>query len=70
MRDRPWILITLGVLGLITGVVLPFLMVLRILASTFALNFLAFAASLGGLFLGMLGLAEYVRPGGRRGPDE
>lgn len=68
MRDRPLIFVLLGSLGLVVGVVLPFLMVLRILASTFALNFLAFASSVGGLFLGMLGLAEYVRPG-RRGPD-
>lgn len=67
MRDRPWILILLGAAGLLAGVVLPFLMVLRILASTFALNFLAFASSVGGLFLGMLGLADYVRS--RRGSD-
>lgn len=50
MRDRPLIFILLGSLGLVVGVVLPFLMVLRILASTFALNFLAFASSVGGLF--------------------
>lgn len=68
MRDRSWIFILLGALGLVAGVVLPFLMVLRILTSTFALNFLAFASSVGGFFLGMLGLAEYVRIG-RRGPD-
>ncbi len=68
MRDRPWILILMGAAGLLAGMVLPFLMVLRILTSTFALNFLAFASSVGGLFLGMVGLMDYVRSS-RRGPD-
>lgn len=68
MRDHPWLLMLLGTFGLLAGAILPFLIVLGILTSTFALNFLAFGASVAGLFLGLLGLAEYVRPG-RRGMD-
>jgi hypothetical protein len=43
------------------GVVLPFFMVMRILPSTFTLNFLAYGAMVAGLFLGILGAAMYVR---------
>lgn len=64
---RVWIPISLGVLGLVLGVLLPFLMVIGILTSTLALNFLAFFCSVGGLFLGLMGLINHVRP---RGPGE
>ncbi len=63
MREKTWILIVLGIIGLSTGVVLPFLMVLRLLTSTFGLNFLAFICQVGGLFLGLIGLANYARRG-------
>jgi|GEM_PF-6617207 len=65
MRERPWLLILVGATGLFAGAALPFLMVLRILTPTLGLNFLAFICQVGGLFLGFLGLANYVRPGGR-----
>jgi hypothetical protein len=65
MRERPWLLILLGLLGLAAGAVLPFLMVLRVITSTLGLNLLAFSCQVGGLFLGFIGLAHYVRPGGR-----
>ncbi len=65
MRERAWILILLGIIGLGTGVILPFLMVLRLLTSTFGLNFLAFACQVGGLLLGLIGLASYARSRGR-----
>lgn len=67
MTERPWLLIMIGVLGLFAGAALPFLMVLRILTPTFGLNFLAFACQVGGLFVGLIGLTNYVRPGGRDG---
>lgn len=63
MRERPWLLILVGVIGTSAGAVLPFLMVLGVLTSTLGLNFLAFAFQVSGLFLGLLGLASYVRPG-------
>lgn len=67
MRERPWLLILVGAVGLLTGAALPFLMVLGVLTSTLGLNFLAFVFQVGGLFLGLIGLANHVRPGGRGG---
>jgi hypothetical protein len=37
-------------------------MVIGVLESTFFLNFLSFAASIIGLFLGLLGIAMYRKP--------
>lgn len=59
-------MIFIGILLMVAGVVLPFLMLLKIIPSTFFLNFLAFTASMGGLMLGMSGIALYVRE--NRGP--
>jgi hypothetical protein len=50
----------IGFALVLLGVVLPFLMVLKVLPSTFTLNFLAYAASVAGLFLGIIGAAMYV----------
>ncbi len=46
---------------MITADVLAFLMVLRILEPTLFLCFTSFFMTLGGLVLGFVGLAEYVR---------
>jgi hypothetical protein len=46
---------------LLMGVVLPLLMVMRFLESTFFLNFFAYGASLSGFFLGLIGAMTYVR---------
>lgn len=54
----------LGFALLLLGVLLPLLMVLRLLESTFPLNFLAFASSLGGLIIGFSGVVQYIRTGG------
>jgi hypothetical protein len=51
----------IGLVGLVVGVVLPFLMVLRIIEPGFVLTFIAYTSSLGGLFLGLLGAAGYAR---------
>lgn len=59
-RLSPWQLILLGFLLSLTGVVLPFLMVIRILESTFFLNFFSYGVSLIGLFLGIIGASQYV----------
>jgi hypothetical protein len=50
-------LIVLAVFLLLFGCVMPFLMVLRVVESTFFLNFLSFGASVLGLFLGLAGIA-------------
>ncbi len=51
----------IGLLLMLFGVIVPMLMVIKVLESTFFLNFLAFGASVGGLFLGIIGLALYSR---------
>lgn len=54
-------LILIGFVLLVVGWVLPFLMVMRVIEPTFALAFLAHGASVGGLFLGIIGAATYIR---------
>jgi len=58
---RPLQLLLLGFLLSLLGVILPFLMVIHILTSTFFLNFFSFFAQLTGLLLGIIGAARYVR---------
>jgi len=53
-------LIIIGLLLTLMGFVLPFLIVLGVLKSTFLLNFLAFTVSVGGLFMGIIGVSMYV----------
>jgi hypothetical protein len=57
-----------GVL-VVLGFLLPFLMVLRMIPSTFALNFIAYGASFGGLILGIIGSALWVRSNRPRDED-
>jgi hypothetical protein len=58
---HPRNLILIGIVLLVLGFVVPFLMVIRIIPSSFFLNFLSYAASMLGLFLGMVGVVMYVR---------
>jgi len=58
---HPWQLILLGFVLSLMGVILPFLMVIQILPSTFFLNFFSYAASLTGLFLGIIGASRYIQ---------
>jgi hypothetical protein len=55
------IIIGIGFLLVSFGMVAPFLMVLRIVESTYWLSFLSFGSSVAGLFLGIIGAAFYVR---------
>jgi hypothetical protein len=58
-------LIVIGLLLMVMGVVLPFLMVMHILESTFFLNFFSYGASVSGLFLGIIGASQVIG-GGKR----
>jgi len=58
---QPRNLILIGFVLLLLGFVIPFLIVVRVIPSTFFLNFLSYAASMLGLFLGMIGAVMYVR---------
>lgn len=53
----PRLLLTLGLLMMFAGIVLPFLMVIKVLESTFFMNFFAWGLSSLGLALGMVGFA-------------
>jgi len=57
MLDHPERLITLAAFLLLFGCVMPFLMVIQVVESTFFLNFLSFGASVSGLFIGIIGIA-------------
>jgi hypothetical protein len=51
------------------GFLLPLLMVMKILESTYFLNFFSFIASLLGIFLGLMGAAQ-MAVSARRSRDE
>jgi NADH:ubiquinone oxidoreductase subunit K len=53
-------LILIGIALMLLGVILPFLIVLQMIKSTFALNFLIFAMQVAGLFMGIIGVAFYA----------
>jgi LPXTG-motif cell wall-anchored protein len=54
-------LILIGFVMVLLGAILPFLMVMRIITSTFFLNFFSYGMSMVGLFLGLIGSAFFVR---------
>lgn len=53
----PRLLLGLGLSLMLLGVILPFLMVIHVVESTFFLNFFSWGASVVGLVLGMIGVA-------------
>jgi hypothetical protein len=59
-RTQPLRLILIGFFLVLFGFVGPFLMVLGIVEATFFFSFLSHAASVSGLFLGLIGTAMYV----------
>lgn len=58
---HPKRIIILGFFLVLFGFVVPFLMVLQIIQTGFLLSFLSYAASIAGLFLGIIGAASYIR---------
>lgn len=60
--------IVIGFFCVLLGAILPFLIILGFLPSTFFLNFLAYGVSTAGIFLGVIGVATYVRK--HRPPEE
>jgi len=61
MMNSPRLLLGLGLTLMILGVVIPFLILIHVVESTFFLNFFSWGASVGGLFLGIIGVATWVR---------
>jgi hypothetical protein len=65
---NPLFFILAGFFLVVAGFVLPFLMVLQVIPSTFFLNFLAYGASFSGLLLGIIGSAVYTAARRKRRP--
>jgi len=61
MMNHPRLLLGVGLILMLLGVILPFLMIIHILESTFFLNFFSWGASVSGLFLGFIGVATWVK---------
>jgi hypothetical protein len=59
--NHPRLLLSLGLILMLLGVVLPFLMVIGALESTFFLNFFSWGASVAGLSFGTIGFAMYSK---------
>lgn len=51
----------IGTLLMLAGVIFPFLMVTKVLESTFFLNFFSYIASVLGMLIGIIGFALYGR---------
>ncbi len=54
-------LMVLGFVGLVTGFLIPFLTMIKVLEAGFVLLFGSYMMSVGGLVLGVLGSALFVR---------
>jgi hypothetical protein len=61
MMNSPRLLLTLSVVLMLLGIILPFLMVIQVLESTFFLNFFSWGASVAGLALGTVGFAMWSK---------
>jgi len=65
--EKPLKLMLTGLALLIIGVVLPFVMVVRLVTPTLLLSFVSYASSTAGFIMGFIGLAQY---GGTRKRSE
>ena len=66
MDTHPRRFVIIAFFMLFAGAALPFLILIGLLESTFLLNFAAYIVSVGGLFLGIIGIAMYVGDARRR----
>ena len=64
IMNSPRLLLVLGMTLMLLGIVLPFLMIIKMLESTFMLKFFSWGASVAGLAFGTIGFAMYSK--GRR----
>ncbi len=62
MREMdPRAILAIGFVLVLLGFVVPFLMVAGFIKSSLILSFASYAASVSGLFLGLIGGALYIR---------
>ena len=59
--NSPRFLLSFGVILMILGIILPFLIVIKVLESTFFLNFFSWGVSVAGLAFGTIGFALWSR---------
>lgn len=57
---NPKLMIFIGVMLMILGVVLPLLMIIKVIPSTFFLGFFSYSVSLLGMILAFLGLFSVI----------
>jgi hypothetical protein len=57
---NPVVLMVVGFFLMLAGVILPLLMVVKVLESTYFLNFFSYTASLVGMLMGTIGAAFYA----------
>ena len=50
-----------GFVLLLIGVILPFVMVIRLVTPTLFLSFISYASSTAGLVIGFIGIGQHVR---------
>jgi hypothetical protein len=63
IRIHPKKIIAIGFVLVLFGFLAPFLMVIKVIETSYALSFLSHAASVSGLLLGIIGAAMYSRLG-------
>ncbi len=61
MTIHPLKLVAIGFLLVLCGFLVPLLMVVQILEANYVVGFLSYGASIAGLFLGLIGTAQYNR---------
>jgi membrane protein implicated in regulation of membrane protease activity len=59
-RINPRLMMVIGVLLMVTGIVLPALILIKILESTYFINFFSYFCQVLGLVLATLGLVTHV----------
>ncbi len=57
----PRIMMAVGVFLMLVGIALPLLILIKVLESTYFLNFFSYICQILGLVIAMLGLVTYVR---------
>jgi len=57
----PRLLLGLGLIFIFTGWIIPLLIIMRVVPSSFLLNFISWGTSVSGLFIGFIGGAMLVR---------
>jgi hypothetical protein len=67
LMNSPRLLLSLGIILMLLGIILPFLILIKVLESTFFLNFFSYGASVAGLAFGTIGFALWSRGRNRRG---